>query len=97
MQEPHRQFLTISLGPVIQALYASPDTAGMMHYHERTTAQILKYAQTNGRMLKEYNDTTCGYNYLDAVKTGKINWTSQLPHPLPLHLLPHQTLIYYLW
>ncbi len=30
-QEPHRQFITIPLGPVIQALYASPETAEMMH------------------------------------------------------------------
>ena len=58
---------------MIQALYASPDTAEMMHYHERRTAQILEYARTNGVMLKVYNDTTCECDYLDAVKAGKIN------------------------
>ena len=44
-----------------------------MHYHKQRTAEILKYVWMHGRNLKEYNDTTCGYGYLDAVKTGKIN------------------------
>ena len=72
-REPRRQFITIPLGPVIQALYASPDTAEKMHYREQTTADILRYAETHGGNLEEYNDTTCGRNYLDAVRTGKIN------------------------
>jgi hypothetical protein len=71
-QEPHRQFITIPLGPVIQALYGSPETAQKMHYRERTTADILEYARTHGGKLSEYNDTTCGRDYLEAVETGKI-------------------------
>jgi tnp2 family transposase len=43
-----------------------------MHYHECTTTKILEYARAHGRKLKEYNDTTCGYNYLAAVETRKI-------------------------
>src|SRR5712672_2036668 len=31
-REPHRQFITILLGPVIQALYGSLETAEKMHY-----------------------------------------------------------------
>ena len=69
---PQRQFVTIPLGPVIQALYGSPETAGKMHYREQATAQILEYAQTHGGKLKGYYDTTCGRDYLEAVKTGKI-------------------------
>jgi len=72
-REPCRQFVTIPLGPVIQALYASPDTAEKMHYRERKTAEILEYAWTHDGKLKEYNDTTCGRDYLNAVETGKIN------------------------
>lgn len=72
-REPLRQFITIPLGPVIQALYASPDTAENMHYRERTTAEILEYARTHGGKLREYNDTTCGRDYLNAVEAGKIN------------------------
>jgi hypothetical protein len=45
----------------------------MMHYRERTTADILEYARTHDGKLNEYNDTTCGRDYLDAVETGKIN------------------------
>jgi len=37
-REPCRLFVTIPLGPVIQALYASPDTADKMHYREWTMA-----------------------------------------------------------
>ncbi|KAN0111923.1 hypothetical protein V8E52_008013 [Russula decolorans] len=72
-QEPCRQFVTIPLGPVIQALYALPGTAENMHYRERTTTEILEYARTHGGKLKEYNDTTCGRDYLDAIETGKIS------------------------
>ena len=70
---PCRQFVTIPLGPIIQALYASPNTAYNMHYRERTTTEILKYARTHDRKLKEYNDTICGRDYLDAVEAGKIS------------------------
>jgi len=31
-REPHRQFITIPLGPVVQALYGSLETAEKMHY-----------------------------------------------------------------
>jgi hypothetical protein len=42
------------------------------HHRERTTANILEHARTHGGSVKEYSDTTCGQDYLDAVKTGKI-------------------------
>ena len=71
-RDPVRQFITIPLGPVIQALYGSLDTAEKMHYREQATADILGYARTHDGKLKEYNDTTCGRDYLEAVKSGKI-------------------------
>jgi hypothetical protein len=71
-KEPCRQFIIIPLGPVIQALYGSSDTADKMHYRERTTADILEYARAHGGRLKEYSDTTCGRDYLTAVETGRI-------------------------
>ena len=70
--EPHRQFITVPLGPVIQALYGSLETAEKMHYRERATTKILEYAREHNGKLNEYNDTTCGRDYLDAVETGKI-------------------------
>ena len=72
MREPQRQFTIIPLGPVIQALYGSPETAGKMHYREQATAKILEYARMHDGKLCEYNDTTCGRDYLNAVETGKI-------------------------
>jgi len=57
---------------MIQALYGSLETADNMHYCEWATTEILEYAQTHGGKLKDYNDTTCGCDYLDTVETGKI-------------------------
>jgi hypothetical protein len=71
-REPMRQFTTIPLGPVIQALYGSPETAGKMHYREQATSEILEYAQMHSGKVKEYYDTTCGRDYLEAVEAGKI-------------------------
>jgi len=71
-QEPHRRFITIPLGPVIQALYGSPETAYKMHYRERAMGDILEYARTHGGKIREYNDTTCGRDYLEAVEGGTI-------------------------
>ncbi len=44
-QEPNRQFITIPLGPVLQALYNLLETADNMHYREWATAEILDYAR----------------------------------------------------
>jgi hypothetical protein len=71
-REPQRQFVTIPLGPVIQALYGSATTADKMHYRERETATVLEYARTHGGQVKEYDDTTCGRDYLEAVEAGSI-------------------------
>jgi Transposase family tnp2 len=68
----HWQFLTIPIGPIIQALYHSLETAEKMHYQENTTEAILKHAKQNGGWLKEYNDMTCSREYLDACCVGKI-------------------------
>jgi len=71
-RDPHRQFVTIPLGPVIQALYGLLETAEKMHYREHTTTEILEYAQTYDGNLKEYSNTTCGCEFLNAVETRRI-------------------------
>jgi hypothetical protein len=58
---------------VTQALYASPGTVENIHYCKRTTTEIFEYAWMHGGKLKEYNNTTCGLDYLDTVETGKIS------------------------
>jgi Transposase family tnp2 len=57
---------------VIQALHGSPETADKMHHCERMTSEILEYARAHGGSVREYSNTTCGHDYLDAIKTGKI-------------------------
>ena len=71
-KEALRKFISIPLGPVIQALYRSLGTAHNMHYRESKTTKILEHARTHGGEIKEYDDTTCGRDYLDAVRAGKI-------------------------
>ena len=71
-REPRRQFVTIPLGPVIQALYGSAEIADKMHYREQATAEVLGYSRTHSGKISEYNDTTCGRDYLEAVEAGTI-------------------------
>ena len=75
---PCQQFVTIPLGPVVQVLYGSLETANRMHYCKWATANILEYTQMCGRKLKEYNDTTCGRDYLEAVKIGIIKYQDMI-------------------
>ncbi|SJL17328.1 uncharacterized protein ARMOST_20878 [Armillaria ostoyae] len=69
---PRHQFYTIPIGPIIQALYASPASAKNMQHHKEATQRILEYAQTHGGRLEMYNDVYCGKEYLDTVRDGRI-------------------------
>ncbi|SJL09586.1 uncharacterized protein ARMOST_12966 [Armillaria ostoyae] len=69
---PRRQFHTIPIGPIIQALYASPESAKKMRYRVQTTHEILEYANDNGGKLENYSDVYCGQEYLNAVRDGRI-------------------------
>ena len=64
--DPRRQFITIPIGPVVQAMYRSPEVAHQMHYRDEETERIINQIKDNGGRLLEYNDTTCGKDYLDA-------------------------------
>lgn len=72
MTQPCHQFLTIPIGPVIQALYCSDDTAEQMHYLEHITKTILKDIEKNGRKLEEYHDMVCGMDNLNMWIAGTI-------------------------
>ncbi|GLB43663.1 hypothetical protein LshimejAT787_1401750 [Lyophyllum shimeji] len=71
-QNPRRQFITIPVGPVIQALYRSEDTADQMHYWERKIKETLDSARANGGAIPVYDDTACGQDYLNAWQAGTI-------------------------
>jgi hypothetical protein len=70
--QPRRQFLTIPIGPVIQALHLSEETAEQMHYLERVTERILQDMEKNGGKVEGYYDTACGMDNLNAWRTGTI-------------------------
>ena len=70
--KPRRQFTTIPIGPVIQALYHSPSSAKEMKHRARRTAEIFEKLDENNGVLDEWDDIYCGTDYLDAVDRGDI-------------------------
>ncbi|KAG6882434.1 hypothetical protein C0993_010554, partial [Termitomyces sp. T159_Od127] len=79
-KKPRRQYPTIPIGCVIQALYRSEHTAQLMHYLDDFAEQIIKNAQENGGEILEYSDTACGRDFLNAwiAKTFKKGTRSNL-------------------
>lgn len=68
--KPVQQFVTIPLGPVIQSLYASSETAECMHYLEDRLQSIIEYAESHNGWIPIYDDTACGRELLEAWNTG---------------------------
>ncbi|THV07001.1 hypothetical protein K435DRAFT_617997, partial [Dendrothele bispora CBS 962.96] len=79
-RSPIRRFVTIPLGPWIQSLYSSHETARLMHYREKQTEGIIQQLQDNGGKLAIYDDTICGSEYIKAVLRGQINKDDILLH-----------------
>jgi hypothetical protein len=71
----HKRFSTIPIGPIIQALYGSRETAEHMHYLEKKLAENLRIAQTSGGTFDVYDDTACGQELLDAWEDGHFTKT----------------------
>lgn len=75
-----RTFDTIHIGPQLQALLRSPETAGSVHYRAEKTAQIFeelnsKFCNGNGESLPAldvYSDIYHGSVYLEVVKRRDI-------------------------
>ncbi len=68
---PQKQFSTIPIGPVVQALYGSREVAECMHYLETKLAENLRIARANSGKLITYDDTPCGQELLDAWGEGR--------------------------
>ena len=66
------QFITIPIGPVLQAMHRSPENAKLMQYRAERTKAILAYCDIHGGKLEQYDDTCCGQEYLSAVCAGRI-------------------------
>ena len=71
-RQPQRQFHTIPLGPQLQALWRSPDSAKKMRHRSRETRKILEELERDGNRIKEWEDIYHGTAYLDAVRAGNI-------------------------
>ncbi|KAG6839700.1 hypothetical protein C0991_012488, partial [Blastosporella zonata] len=60
-KRPCKQFATIPIGPVIQALYGSPEVSKQMHYLEKELAKNLEHS-----MLQPLNYTIQSCNHADV-------------------------------
>ena len=69
---PRQQFYTIPLGPQIQALWRTPQSAFCMRYHNQRTAEILALAKKNHGIVPVYEDVFDGKEYLDAYLAGQV-------------------------
>jgi hypothetical protein len=65
------QFYTLPIGPQLQALWHSPESAKQMHHCSKHTEQIIDELQQMGKIAK-YDDIYQGSDYLHAVNEGKI-------------------------
>jgi hypothetical protein len=67
-----RQFYTIPLGPQLQALWRSPDSAKAMRHRSVETRAVLENLRNNGNEINTWEDIYHGTEYLDAVRNGRI-------------------------
>src|ERR1700678_3667644 len=69
---PRQEFYTMPLGPLLQALWRDRQSAKQMSYRKRKTQKIIEELQSNGGHLKAINDFLYSLEYLDAVRSGRI-------------------------
>ena len=68
-----QEFHTIPLGPQLQALWRSPESADAMKYRHRQTELILEQLRVNNGAIPVYEDFYHGQDYIDAVSRGDIS------------------------
>ena len=68
---PRRQFLTLPIGPQLQALWRHPISVAKLRDRLRRTAALLAQRNTGGG-IQGYDDVCCGSEYLDLVESGQI-------------------------
>ncbi|KAG1746659.1 uncharacterized protein EDB91DRAFT_1030842, partial [Suillus paluster] len=66
-----QNFVTIPIGPQLQAMYQNPESAQDMHYLHECTQEILTELEKT-RQIPIIDDIAMGYNYLDMVLDGHI-------------------------
>ncbi|KAI0040163.1 hypothetical protein FA95DRAFT_1585105 [Auriscalpium vulgare] len=68
---PRQQFHTIPLGPQLQALFRSPESAEKMRYRNEFTAKVMEGLDLR-REIEVYQDIFQGSDYIAAVDRGDI-------------------------
>jgi hypothetical protein len=68
---PRRQFVTLPLGPQLQALWRHPESVAKLRDRLQRTACALAQRDSPDGIL-DYDDLCCGSEYLDHVESGKI-------------------------
>ncbi|KIL55197.1 hypothetical protein M378DRAFT_91264 [Amanita muscaria Koide BX008] len=69
---PVQRFYTFPLGPQLQALWRSPESAMRMRYRARKTRDIIGELERNDGQVTAYDDVFHGHDYLEAVIQGDI-------------------------
>ncbi|KJA13779.1 hypothetical protein HYPSUDRAFT_151159, partial [Hypholoma sublateritium FD-334 SS-4] len=72
---PQRRFVTLPVGPQLQALWRTPEGAQAMRYRQNFTKSLLQKAANRPDkkvIIDEYEDIFHGAEYLDAVCSGAI-------------------------
>ena len=69
---PRQEFYTIPLGPLLQALWRDRRSAERMSYRKRKTLEIIEELLSNDGHLKAIKDFLYSLEYLDAVRSGRI-------------------------
>jgi len=69
---PCHQFVTLPLGPQLQALWRHPISVAKLRDRLRHTAVLLAQCNTDGG-IQDYDDVCCGSEYLDLVESGQIS------------------------
>jgi hypothetical protein len=68
---PRKEFHTIPIGPQLQALYRSPDSASSAHYLREERSRVLSEIRCKG-YLEEYSDVLHSTDLIQAFEDGRI-------------------------
>jgi hypothetical protein len=72
---PQRQFLTLPIGPQLQALWRTPEGAEAMRYRLNLTKELFQKADARPDkkiVIDQYEDIFHGDAYLNAVRSGNL-------------------------
>ncbi|KAG2065691.1 hypothetical protein BDR04DRAFT_971686, partial [Suillus decipiens] len=72
VKTPHKQFVTVPVGPQLQALYYDLQSVQEMSYHNKHTQQIAEKLEPENRHKQSWSDFIDGTDYLEAIAAGKI-------------------------